>query len=256
MTDNPHLILKTDDEDSDKRDDESESIPPEIIERANEVINNLTPATSRSKYESAYRKFMLWRTAKRITSFSEAVFLKYFSELSETLLPSSLWAKYSMLRSMVDIKHNLNIFNYSRLIAFLKQKNKGFKSKKARTLSPEQIDRFLREAPDREFLATKVALIFGVLGACRRKELCNVMMDDIQDKGDMLLVKVPDTKTGKSRSFIVTNEFYDIYKKYAKSRPTNLKTKRFFISYRNGKCTTQNIGINTFGGMPKKWQRF
>lgn len=88
-------------------------------------------------------------------------------------------------------------------------------------------------------------------GACRRKELTDLTVDNIEDKGDMLLVKIPETKTGRPRSFVVTDDFYHIYKKYAKSRPTNLATKRFFVSYRNGKCTSQNIGINTFGSMPK-----
>ncbi|XP_074109019.1 uncharacterized protein LOC141533835 [Cotesia typhae] len=72
----------------------------------------------------------------------------------------------------------------------------------------------------------------------------------------MLLVQIPDTKTGRPRSFVVTNEFYTIYKKYAKLRPTKLATKRFFIGYRNGQCTTQNIGINTFGSMPQKVAKF
>lgn len=95
-------------------------------------------------------------------------------------------------------------------------------------------------------------MIFGVQGACRRAELCEIVLDDIQDKGDMLLVQIPDTKTGRPRSFVVTNEFYKIYKTYAQLRPKNLKTKKFFVSYRNGKCTTQNIGINTFGAMPQR----
>lgn len=164
MTDNRDWIPETDESESEVEEenkneegnDDHEFTPPEIIKKANEVINKLTPATSRPKYEAEYRRFMQWRAANRITSFSEEVFLTYFSELSETHKPSSLWSKYSMLRSQVDIKHNLNIHDYSRLIAFLKLNSKGFKSKKARTLSPEQIDQFLREAPDREFLATKV----------------------------------------------------------------------------------------------------
>lgn len=93
-------------------------------------------------------------------------------------------------------------------------------------------------------------------GACRRQELCDVQVNHIEDKGDMLLVRIPDTKTGRPRSFVVTNEFYNIYKRYAKLRPTNLATKRFFIGYRNGKCTKQNIGINTFGSMPQVVAKF
>ncbi|CAH2209166.1 jg23352, partial [Pararge aegeria aegeria] len=173
-----------------------ESTPPEILKKADEVINNLVPQVSRPKYVAAYNKFMEWRRNK-------------------------------------------------------KQQNKGFKPNKAETLDAEQVNQFLNQAPDNQFLAIKVALIFGVQGACRHQELCDLTVDNIIDKGDMLLVKIPKTKTGKARSFVVTDEFYQTYKKYFSSRPTNLATKRFFVGYRNGRCTKQNIGINTFGSMPK-----
>ncbi|XP_044593466.1 uncharacterized protein LOC123271256 [Cotesia glomerata] len=228
-----------------------ESTPPEILKKADEVINNLVPQVSRPKYEAAYNKFMKWRKNKKVKSFSEPILLTYFSDLAETKLPSTWWSTYSMLRSMIDIKHKINVYMYSGLIAFLKQQNKGFKSKKAETLDAEQINQFLLQAPDNQFLTIKVALIFGVQDACRRQELCDLTVDNIIDKGDMLLVKIQKTKTGKARTFVVTDEFYQTYKKYSSSRPTNLATKRFFVGYRNGRCTKQNIGINTFGSMPK-----
>lgn len=134
-----------------------ESTPPEILKKADEVINNLVPQVSRPKYEAAYNKFMEWRRNKKVKSFSEPILLTYFSELAETKLPSTLWATYSMLRSMIDMKKKINIHNYSGLIAFLKQQNKGFKPKKAETLDAEQINQFLNQAPDNQFLAIKVS---------------------------------------------------------------------------------------------------
>jgi integrase len=90
-----------------------------------------------------------------------------------------------------------------------------------------------------------------VQGACRRHELCDLTVNDIEDKGDMLLVKIPKTKNDKPRSFVVTDNFYHIYKKYAILRPNNVSTTRFFLNYRDGRCSQQVIGINTFGSMPK-----
>jgi integrase len=49
-----------------------------------------------------------------------------------------------------------------------------------------------------------------VQGACRRHELCDLTVNDIEDKGDMLLVKIPKTKNDKPRSFVVTDNFYHI----------------------------------------------
>ena len=93
---------------------------------------------------------------ENIKSLSESILLTYFDNLVETMKPSSLWAHYSMLRSMINIKHKINISSYSSLIAFLKQQNKGFSSKKFRILSAEHVSQFLREAPDDSFLAIKV----------------------------------------------------------------------------------------------------
>lgn len=136
---------------------DSDILPLEVIQAAEEVVNNLLPQKSRGKYEASYGKFMKWRSEKNIKSFSEPIFLAYFNELAANYKPSSMWSTYSMLRSMIDIKHKLNIHNYSNLIAFLKQKNKGFRSKKAQVLNAEHINRFLQEAPDDKFLAVKVS---------------------------------------------------------------------------------------------------
>jgi hypothetical protein len=100
---------------------------------------------------------MQWRSEKKIKSFSESTFLAYFNELATNHRPSSLWATYSMLRSMIDIKHNINTYILSfEFNCFSKAKNKGYTSKKPQVLSPEHINQFLQEAPDNKFLAVKV----------------------------------------------------------------------------------------------------
>ena len=99
-------------------------------------------------------------------------------------------------------------------------------------------------------------MIMGITGACRREELCNIQMNDIQNHGTMFLVTIPKTKTGISRSFTVMNEFYTVCKKYIQMRPSNVKTNRLFLQYHRGRCTTQPIGINNFGAMPKKVAEF
>lgn len=81
-------------------------------------------------------------------------------------------------------------------------------------------------------------------------------IDDIEEVGSMLIVKVPRSKTDKERSFVVKGEleeglnFIDIYRKYANLRPTHTPHKRFFINYRNGKCSVQAVGVNTFAKIP------
>jgi hypothetical protein len=45
-------------------------------------------------------------------------------------------------------------------------------------------------------------------------------IDDIQDENSLLIVTVPDTKTGIKRTFTVTNQddFVRLYRKYAALR--------------------------------------
>lgn len=82
------------------------------------------------------------------------------------------------------------------------------------------------------------------------------MVQDFKDKTDVLMVNVPATKTNVEKSFAVTGEFLEIYKKYAALRPQNLQTKSFFLNYQRGKCTRQPIGITKIGAMPRTIAEF
>lgn len=79
--------------------------------------------------------------------------------------------------------------------------------------------------------------------------------DDINDMGDKLLIMLPNTKTKRSRSFVVT-EYLSVYRKYAASRPSNLNNRRVFYKYANGKAHHQFIGIHKFGKMPEEIATF
>ncbi|KAJ8914661.1 hypothetical protein NQ315_017358 [Exocentrus adspersus] len=169
--------------------------PPNITEAANSACENILPNKSRSRYELIYKKFMDWRRDNQINSFSENVLLAYISEISKNLKPPTVWSMYSMLRSTIDIKHNINISKYAKVKAFLKQKSTGYRSKKAKVLTPQQIQTFIKDAPDHRFLFTKVALIFGIAGACRSHELRDLEINNVQDLEKALLVTIPNTKT-------------------------------------------------------------
>ncbi|KAJ8918226.1 hypothetical protein NQ315_014096 [Exocentrus adspersus] len=104
---------------------------------------------------------------------------------------------------------------------------------KAKILERNQIEEFLKKAPDVEYLQVKVALILGVAGACRCNELTFLDIRDVQDK---------DTKTNISRSFTVMEEAFSVNavemcRKYISLRP-KAAGRRFFLRYVDGKCTT------------------
>jgi integrase len=97
--------------------------------------------------------------------------------------------------------------------------------------------------------------IFGVCGGCRRQELCDVKVQHVKDEGAVIVVRIPDTKTHVSRAFTILSDGngfnpIDLVRQYMKLRPSHTKIDRFFLSYRNKKCTVQPVGIKTIGKFP------
>lgn len=133
-----------------------EDTPPHLRDKALNAAQNLLPKTSDKRYNLTFENFNKWREANKADKISENVMLAYFNELSEKLKPSTIWSKYSMLKSTININCNIDIGTYKKLTAFVKRQSDGFKSKKSKVLSAENIDSFLKEAPDVTYLATKV----------------------------------------------------------------------------------------------------
>lgn len=77
-------------------------------------------------------------------------------------------------------------------------------------------------------------------------------IDDVQDLGSALLIKIPVNKTNKPRSFTVTGDYLNYFRKYSALRPPNVSDRRFFLAYRNGKCCKQVVGIHKFGSIPQE----
>ncbi|KAH0811327.1 hypothetical protein GEV33_011464 [Tenebrio molitor] len=162
---------------------------------------------------------------------------------------SSLWEQYSMLKAALNVHENVDIRKYNKLTAFLKR-HVGYEAKKSLIFSRDEIDKFLLNAPDDTFLLIKVHIHL----TC--DELVKMCITDIEDKGDLLLIHIPFTKTHKKRSFTMLSTGFGInpinlYRKYINLRPKKLSTMRLFLCYRSGKCTVQPVGINSFGKMPE-----
>ncbi|KAJ8914615.1 hypothetical protein NQ315_015352 [Exocentrus adspersus] len=161
--------------------------------------------------------FKNWCNKKGVNT-DEKSLLAYFVIRNEKLkAPGSLWAEYSMLKSTIFLHESIDISKFSMLIAFLKKKNVGYQPKKASVLLWKRL-----QTPDDKFL---VGMIFGVAGACRREELYNLKIEDIEESDRIMIVKLPQTMTHIQRSFVIINEpnekvdHMDIYHKYLNLRP-------------------------------------
>lgn len=134
--------------------------PPEIVLAAKEVTLNLLPEKSRKLYEKAYGCFIKWCAEKSVSSYTENVLLTHFSEQSKVYKASSLWSYYSKIKSMLLINHNVDISKFPKLIVFLKRNSEGYKPKKSKVLSREQVFKFIHDAPNDSYLMTKVFVHF------------------------------------------------------------------------------------------------
>lgn len=147
-------------EDLPMSEDEDDELPQEVIDLITDASTNLMPKKSRGVYENAYRRFMDWKHEKNIRVISEAMLLGYFNFLSRSMKPSSLWAMFSMLKSTLNAKEDVNIGSYHKLIAFLKNNGKGYRAIKSSVFTSNNVLDFLEYAPDDRFLATKVSKTF------------------------------------------------------------------------------------------------
>ena len=81
-------------------------------------------------------------------------------------------------------------------------------------------------------------------------------IDDIEDKGSILINKIPDSKTRISRTVVVNDAIInevnvlDIYRKYAALRSPKTELRHFFVTYTANKCSVQVVGKNTLAKIP------
>ncbi|PSN39800.1 hypothetical protein C0J52_19446 [Blattella germanica] len=214
----------------------------------------LIPAKSKTWYSKEYSSFMSWMEDNDFGDISEVVLVKYFKKLSTDFAPSSLWTKYSMLKKTLLLNNCVDIAKFTKLNVYLKETSKGYVASKSKVLSSEDILKFLREAPNEEYLMMKVATVFTIFGGMRRRELVNMLVTDVEDRGNIVIVKINKTETDKERVFTITDEkeidSLHLIRLYSSLRPRACSEKRFFLNYKDGYLTALPVGKNNFGKIP------
>ncbi|PSN37080.1 hypothetical protein C0J52_26113 [Blattella germanica] len=123
-----------------------------------------------------------------------------------------------MIKAMLLFHEDIDISCFPKVISFLKKKSVVKKPNQSKTLSRAEVNRFMREASDKEHLLTKVVAMIGVAGGCRRDELYSMTLGNVQDTGFQLIITIPQTKTNQRRIFSVINEgeglnFLEVFRK-------------------------------------------
>ncbi|KAJ8964194.1 hypothetical protein NQ317_000513 [Molorchus minor] len=146
-------------------------------------------------------------------------------------------------RSLYDIAYNrfkkwcaeknVQVYSENVLLAYFSENAKNYKSS---TLWAQY---------------SMVGLILGIAGACRTDELVNLTVDDIEDVGSSLIVKIPNTKTKIPRIFVVTDvgNMLELFRKYLSFALPTSSISAFF-------CTTkqENVVRSQLARIP--WEKF
>jgi hypothetical protein len=97
--------------------EDAEFVSSDVEESAALAVNELLRVKSRKKYDKAYQQFEDWCREKRVHDITEEVLLAYFEQKSRKLKGATLWSLFSMLRSTIQLKKNIEIKKYASLIS-------------------------------------------------------------------------------------------------------------------------------------------
>lgn len=184
--------------------------PPELRAMAEKATEGLIPTKSNKAYKKQFDIFSTWCEHNNVKLITENVLMAYFHTISDKK-SSTLWTTYSILRTMINIRYNIDISKYLRLQGQLKRHSEKYEPKNTNMMTKDieyKADSILVSVPKTK---TNMPRLFA----------------------------------------ITDSNWVNLVKHYANLRPKCTHHERFFINYRNGGCNRQPIGINKIGQMPK-----
>ncbi|HEY0749590.1 MAG TPA: tyrosine-type recombinase/integrase [Chitinophagaceae bacterium] len=229
--------------------EEAEALtPPELRRIAESVRLESVPMKSREIYLKHYLDFRKYLKDHNTETISENTLLAYMRHLLETKIVSTCWTIYSCLKKMIRVNDGINISQWPMVTDVLKTKAATHLKKKAKIFKREEVDRFLKDAPNDQYLEDKLALLLGLHGGLRTEEYLILNIEDIEMRQDYLKVTVRQRKTdqaGNGSAFIaVKNEaehqcplYY--FQQYLIGRNQLSSEGRLFMQKRKGKFTNQ-----------------
>lgn len=122
-------------------------------------IGAMIPSRSRGIYEKTFKAFMATITGNRVPT--ERDVFDYIHGLSQELSYKTLWTRFSIIKSMIDVHHQGNSNNYARVTAYLKRReDEGEPVKKAKIFTTDDIQRLLKHVPDDDRALLHLAFFF------------------------------------------------------------------------------------------------
>lgn len=225
----------------------------ELVDKGN---NHILPAKSRRVYKKmweSYESFCSSIPPKDSTPLIDRL-LAYFTLMSASYAPSSLWCYQSALKKKFELEgKDLAVFKKST--SLLKALTKQHVAKQADVFTLEQVHQFFRSVLDQPDVVLACSLLLH--GGMRRMELTALTWSDIVVVGSTLVVTIRQSKTdqaGKGHKFVVSaHEDIELCAVKAYNRYAALIRKqlgqpsgedRLFHQFHFGKYTRQVYGCH------------
>ena len=223
------------------------------------LLSDSIPSKSRSTYEKAWKEFAEF-VDKPNEKPNEEDFLQFFDYLKteKNFVASSIWAIYSRLNAMFQLKHGDKLQIYPRVTQLLKSYEENYQRSVASTFTKDQLSTFLEneELCTPYWITRKVIAVLMISGGLRMQELKNLNFGDLVKKNDCYEVKFKRLKQRGEKNdgkFIVNADMSRHITKYLCDLKLQFgdEVKGQFIKgtplKQNGTSTfvNQNMGKNT-----------
>lgn len=192
----------------------------------------------------------------------EATLRNYLESLHDLgYLASTLWSFFSILKSFLERKYNLDVIPGRSIVTMLKLWQKDEEKDQVQVFTFDNIINFIVNAPDRDYLHMKAVLLIGYSGLLRVSEMTSMLVNDVTqiDSGyECKVVRRKQVVNRREWKFnVVEPNFVQIIQKFLQSRNAVIgKTTRLFVKYHDGKCFGSPLGKNTFCDIAKSIARF
>jgi hypothetical protein len=115
------------------------STSPELKNIADCAVSNLIQEKSKRQYDKCYNDFKERCNKNNVKTVSENVVLAYLMEKSKTVKSSTLWSTYSMLKLTLNIRDDIGVTKFLKLVLFFLN-SVGYQAKKSKVLTRDQIN--------------------------------------------------------------------------------------------------------------------
>ncbi|KAJ8933118.1 hypothetical protein NQ318_005627 [Aromia moschata] len=199
--------------------------------------------------QSDFRKLNKMSVAKLQPFSNEKNWSSYISRLNQYFKAMSIGEELKTLISIIAVRENFEELATPELPAAAN--------------APANANHYMYYR-----IALYVAMILGIMWACRRHELHHLRFDHVRYLEGILILNIVETKTKIRRTFTITGKYYDICKKDINLLQKYAPFHLFFVNYYNVTeipyknieiCppgTVQNVEMNKFENLGKQIAKY